>query len=96
VCVTHDLLCNTTHVYFSDLIFSLSVIRDHTWFDLRRGRTDTYREGRACVIVSSGVLIICSGITALSELFNYSISATNILPFYVIYFCHVCFREMDR
>jgi len=33
--VTHDLLCNAAHVYFSDLIFDLSVIRDHRWFDLR-------------------------------------------------------------
>jgi len=41
VCVTHDLLCNTAHVYFSDLIFDLCVITDHTRFDLRRERTDT-------------------------------------------------------
>lgn len=76
--MTHDLLCNAVHVYFSDLIFDLSVIREHRWSDLRKGRSTRIER---VVRVANGMLIICSGITVCSELFNYSISATNILIF---------------
>jgi hypothetical protein len=64
--VTRHLLCSVAHVYFSDLIFDLSVIRDYTWFDLRGGRPDTLATGRD-VCVANGMLIICRGVAALQS-----------------------------
>jgi hypothetical protein len=93
VCVSHDLLCNPTHVYFSDLIFDLSVIRDHTWFDLRRGRSDTYRDRRACDQWHADYLARYYGPFRVFQLLYFR---DKHFTFYVIYLCHVCLTGMDK
>jgi hypothetical protein len=93
VCVTHDLLCNASHVYFSDLIFDLSVIRDHAWFDLWRGRLDTYGHRRACGQWYAGYLQRYYGPFRLFQLLYFR---DKHFTFYVIYLCHVCLAWIDK
>jgi hypothetical protein len=58
-------------MYFSNLIFGISVIRDRTWFDLLERESGEVQRGTCWP--PCGILIIPCGITALSELSNWSI-----------------------